>query len=180
MANQYLHPILEQLFGETFIHDYAFEDRMRMSQAAIYLLKVTGFPFEEYSYRWVTEDGPASRKLTQDLLWGQEIFPMKKIKFRKEYQDCIDQLRVVVNATERGEYSIRKWLQCISAIHYLRTYVMKWNAPIEEVVSEVERRMPTMSTHDINMKAAQWLDGLLMAPELFAAWWPSLQQTAAT
>jgi hypothetical protein len=175
MANQYLRPILDQLFGETFLHSYFYEERMQMSQAAVYLLRVMGFPLPEYSYRWVAGCGPASRALTYDLSWGEAV-PMKLVKFRKEYQDCIDRLRKVIEAGDKEPYSIAEWLQCIAALHYLRVYVMKWNAPIEEVISETERRIPHLCNHDANVMASQWLDGLEMDPELFEAWWPTLKK----
>jgi hypothetical protein len=53
---------------------------------------------------------------------------------------------------------------------------MKWNAPIEEVISETERRIPHLCNHDANVMASQWLDGLEMDPELFEAWWPTLKK----
>lgn len=159
MANRYLRPILDQLFGETFLHDYPYEERMRMAQAAVYLLKVTGFPLEEYSYRWLAEYGPASRMLTQDLTWGK-AFPMKLVNFRKEYSDCISRLREVMTSDGKGEYTIADWLQCMAAFHYLRTYVMKWGASANEVISEVERRISRLNCRAANIAAANWVEKL--------------------
>lgn len=131
-----------------------------MSQAAIYLLKVTGFPLEEYSYCWHAERGPVSRTLTYDLTWGK-AFPMKYVNFRKECSDCISRLREVMPPEKKSEYTIADWLQCMAALHYLRTYVMKWGATYAEVISEVERRLPHLNNHTANHSAAQTLDCLL-------------------
>ena len=162
-----LYPILEKLFGETFSQGYPREELSRMCQSSIYLLKIMGFPLEAYPFRWVSGCGPASRMLTYDFAWGNAI-PMGQVVFRKDFQEIIDRLRAVIERLDIETYSVADWLQCMAAIHYLRSYVMKWNASIEEVVSEVERRMPAMSAHDTNIKAAQWLDVLLMNSDFFA------------
>lgn len=130
-----------------------------MSQSAIYLLKVMGVPLPEYSYGWVAKDGPASRILTYDLDWGKAI-PIRIVKFREEYQDCIDRLCEVIRSEEKGEYTIAKWLQCIASFHYLRTYVMKWGASAAEVIAEVERRIPRLNCHEVNIAAAHWVEKL--------------------
>lgn len=162
-----LYPILEKLFGETFSQGYPHEELSRMCQSSIYLLKIMGFPLEAYPFRWVSGCGPASRTLTYDFTWGNAI-PMGQVVFRKDFQEIIDRLRAVIERLDIETYSVADWLQCMAAIHYLRTYVMKWNAPIEEVIGEVERRLTHLKNHEANLKAAQWLDVLLMNSNFFA------------
>lgn len=155
-----LYPILEKLFGETFSRDYPHEELSRMCQSSIYLLKIMGFPLEAYPFRWVSGCGPASRTLTYDFTWGNAI-PVGQVVFRKDFQEIIDRFRGVIEGLDEERYSVANWLQFIASAHYLRAYVMKWGASDNEVIAEVERRLPHLNNREANLIALRLLNRLL-------------------
>ena len=158
--DRYLRPIFEQLFGETHLLDCSREDLIRMEQASVYLLKIGGFPLEKYPFRWLAEFGPASRMLTYDCAWGQNI-PIRSIVFRKEFQTIIYRLRAAIERLNTETYSVADWLQCMAAIHYLRTYIMKWNPTVDEVIDETCRRLPRFKDRAFVADAEKQLNTLL-------------------
>ena len=98
--------------------------------------------------------------LTSDCNWANTI-PLRRVVFRKDFQEIIDRLCGVINGLDRESYSVANWLQCIASAHYLRAYVMKWGETDDELIAEVERRLPHLNDHEANLIALQLLNRLL-------------------
>lgn len=156
MANKYLLPVFNEIYGENF--SYAdFNQRMEM-QKAIYLLQDMGVPVGDYGFRWYLH-GPYSQSLQDDMHYEDGRSYIKPT-LSKEYADSIQQLHELVISNRRGKYSVSNWVECLASLHYLRKNVLSFNASDREVVEELEKRKPHLNDHDVNMVAYQLIEGL--------------------
>ena len=119
MANKYLLPVFNEIYGENF--SYAdFNQRMEM-QKAIYLLQDMGVPVGDYGFRWYLH-GPYSQSLQDDMHYEDGRSYIKPT-LSKEYADSIQQLHELVISNRRGKYSVSNWVECLASLHYLRKNV---------------------------------------------------------
>lgn len=156
MANQNLLPVFKKLYGVDFSY-YDFDQRMEM-QKAVYLLTEMGVPVGDYGFRWYLH-GPYSQDLHDDMYYenGQ---PTAEIEIFSEYEKRINKLRDVIHSDARGTYSVSNWMECIASIHYLRNNILPFNATMDDVLEELEKRKKHLDQRDVNVKAFQNAEGL--------------------
>lgn len=156
MANRSLLPVYKMLYGRNF-HYVNFDQRLEM-QKAVYLLQDMGVPIGDYGFRWY-QHGPYSQNL-QDDMYYEDGHACAKLQLSKEHSNRIDQLRSIIDDTSKGEYSTSYWVECLASLHYLRENVLAFNASETQVVSELERRKPHLSSHTANLAAYHLVEGL--------------------
>ena len=149
MANRYLLPVYETLYGHEFRYS-SFDQRMEM-QKAIYLLQDMGVPVGDYGFRWY-QHGPYSQRL-QDDMYYEDGRSYSALMLPKEYAESIDCLHSIIHSSEGENYSIAHWLECLASLHYLRENVLSFNASEEDVVCALERRKPHLNDHRTNVAA---------------------------
>ena len=156
MANRYLLPIFEALYGHTF--DYSdFDQRMEM-QKAIYLLQEMGVPAGDYGFRWY-HHGPYSQSLQDDMYYenGRMYDPLN---LSGEHNASLAKLRSVIQLHSRGPYSVSNWVECLASLHYLRENILSFGANQEEVIHALEQRKPHFNSHETNILAYQQIEEL--------------------
>lgn len=156
MANKYLLPVYKILYERDFSYS-EFEQRMEM-QKAVYLLQDMGVPVGDYGFRWYRH-GPYSQNLQDDMHYESGRI-CATLTLSKEYAESIDRLRDVIHSKKKGNYSVSHWVECLASLHYLRENLLSFNAPMEEVVAELEKRKKHLSDHSTNVSAYQLVEGL--------------------
>lgn len=156
MANRYLFPVYKKLYERDFSYS-EFDQRMAM-QKAVYLLQDMGIPVGDYGFRWCLY-GPYSQSLQEDMHY-ESGRPCAEVTFSKEYAEGIARLHDVIHSKERGNYSICHWVECLASLHYLRENLLSFNATMEEVVGELEKRKTHLNNHNTNVSAYQLVEGL--------------------
>ena len=154
MANKYLLPVFDEIYGEGFRYS-DFNQRMEM-QKAIYLLQNMGVPVGEYGFRWYLH-GPYSQSLQDDMYYENGI-KYKKIILSKEYAESVKKLRELVGSEKKGRYSVANWVECLASIHYLKHNVLSFSASDKDVVEELEKRKSHLNDHAANMNACQLVE----------------------
>ena len=156
MANKYLLPVFNEIYGESFSY-VDFNKRMEM-QKAIYLLQDMVVPVGDYGFSWYLH-GPYSQSLQDDMHY-ENGRSYTKPALSKEYADKIKQLHELVTSNQRGEYSVSSWVECLASLHYLRKNILSFTASDEDVVEELEKRKPHLNDHSVNIVAYQLVEGL--------------------
>ena len=156
MANRYLLPVYNEIYGRDF--DYSnFDQRMEM-QKAIYLLQDMGVAVGDYGFRWYLH-GPYSQSL-QDDMYYENGHSYTKMNLAKEYADSIGKLHELINSDKRGNYSVSNWVECLASLHYLRRNVLSFNASKQAVIEELEKRKPHLNNRNVNDAAYQLVENL--------------------
>jgi len=156
MANRYLLPVYNTLYGKSFSYSN-FDQRMEM-QKAVYLLQDMGVPVGDYGFRWY-QHGPYSQCLQDDMHY-ENGRSFAALTLPKEYADSIDQLYNVIHSTARGNYTVAHWVECLASLHYLHDNVLRFNATEDEVVAALEKRKPHLNDHNTNISAYRLVEGL--------------------
>lgn len=156
MANKYLLPVYKKLYERSFSYS-DFEQRMEM-QKAIYLLQDMGVPVGDYGFRWYLH-GPYSQGLQDDMHY-ESGRTCAELTLSKEYADSIAQLHDVIHSSKRGSYSISHWVECLASIRYLQENLLSFNATMDEVIAELERRKTHLNNHIVNVSAYHLVEGL--------------------
>lgn len=156
MANKYLLPVYENLYGHSFSYSN-FDQRMEM-QKAIYMLQDMGVPVGDYGFRWYLH-GPYSQSLQDDMHYenGRQCI---SLTLPKEYTESIEKLRDVINSPKKGEYSTSHWVECLASLHYLHENVLNFNSSEDEIIKELERRKSHLNNHSTNQAAYCLVKGL--------------------
>lgn len=154
MSNQYLLPLYRRLFDEEF--DYSeFDKRLKM-QKAVYLLQNMGVALGDYGFRWYFH-GPYSQELQDDMHDAMHS-PAGDDEALKHFDKRIQRLQELVQAKERGGYSVPEWMECLASLHYLRNNIMDYDADMEQTLDELERAKPQLTDRAVNAAAYQLLN----------------------
>lgn len=156
MANRYLLPVYETLYGRKFSYTN-FEQRMEM-QKAVYLLQDMGVPVGDYGFRWY-QHGPYSQRLHDDMYY-ENGRGCRAINLSKEYNESINRLRDVIHNKAGKAYSISNWVECLASLHYLSENLLSFSASKEDVVRELETRKKHLNDHETNLSAFSLVEGL--------------------
>lgn len=156
MANRYLFHVYQLLYDKEFSYD-SFDQRMEM-QKAIYLLQDMGVPVGNYGFRWY-KHGPYSQGLQDDMYFQSSRSNISFI-LSKDYTDCFKKLHNAINSTDRGNYTISHWVECLASLRYLQENLLSFDATDEEVVAALEAKKAHLNDHNTNMKAYRLLEGL--------------------
>lgn len=156
MANRYLLPVFKKVYDRDFSYSN-FDDRLEM-QKAVYLLQSMGVPVGDYAFRWY-HHGPYSQTLQDDMHY-EDGRDCAHLKINAEYARKIDQLRDIIDSPAKEPYPLRKWVECLASLHYLREYVLPHGATQEAVITELEFRKPHLDQHTVNEEAYRKMDAL--------------------
>lgn len=156
MANRYLLPIYKMLYDKEFSYSDC-DQRMEM-QKGIYLLQGMGVPVGDYGFRWYLH-GPYSQDL-QDDMYYEDGKPTAELSLSGENADSIMHLHSIIHSSERGDYSVSNWVECLASLHYLRDNMLDVSTSATEVVSELEKRKEHLNNHSANLSAFRLVEGL--------------------
>lgn len=156
MSNKYLLPVYKTLYERKFSYN-EFDQRMEM-QKAVYLLQDMGVPVGDYGFRWYLH-GPYSQSLQEDMHYESRR-PYTELTLSKEYAERITRLHDVIHAKEKENYSISQWVECLASLRYLRENILNFNATMEEVVEELEKRKDHLNNHCANVSAFKLVESL--------------------
>ena len=151
MANRYLPSLFEKIFDCPF--DKKNQTHRFQLQHSIYLLATCGFPVWDYGYRWY-RNGPIATDLISDI-FDLEEENQRPLKLYAELEQIIQEYKDIINSTKKGNYSLDMWIRCIASLKYLKNNKMDFDSTPEEVVAELERRMPYLNNHEVNLVAYQ-------------------------
>lgn len=156
MANRYLAPLYRKLYGCDFSY-FDCNKRMKM-QKAIYLLQDMGVPVGNYAFKWCRR-GLYSQELKNDMFYenGRNEY---KLSLSEENAESVALLHSVIHNPNRSEYTIGQWVELVASLHYLRKNILRYNADTDDVVTELEQRIPHLNKHDVNLLAYEIVENL--------------------
>ena len=123
MTKKYLNQIFKMVLGYNYEDSVERKDLRYMHQI-IYLLQELGFPADDYGFSWCIYE-IYSGNLQKDLMscnFNKQT--CQDIKFRKEFVEKINKLKKIIESEQKGNYSTGQWLDCLSALCYLKKYIM--------------------------------------------------------
>ena len=152
MTKKYLNQIFKMIFGCDYEHS-AENQKMIYMHRIIYLLQESGFPTGDYGFRWYFNE-PYSVNLQKDIMrYNFNKQTRENIKFRKEFVEKINKLKKIIESEQKGNYSTGQWLDCLSALCYLKKYIMPPNSSDNELLRELQRIKPYLWSQETNKKA---------------------------
>ncbi len=80
----------------------------------------------------------------------------------EEYSDSINRLYQVIHSSKKASYTISSWVECLASLHYLKQNVMSFDATVDDVVRELERRKSHLNQHNVNLLAYDLVEGLFV------------------
>ena len=149
MSNKYLMPLYHRLFGKKF--DYSDFDMRLQMQKAVYLLQNMGVDLGDYGFRWYYH-GPYSQDLQDDMYEAMKEPPTGE-EVLARFDQRIERLKKLIDADERGAYTLPQWMECLASLHYLRNNIMDYDADMDQTLDELERVKENLGNRDINASA---------------------------
>lgn len=150
MANKFLLPVYNKVFGEPFLYE-RFDNRIEM-QNMVYLLQEKGTNIGHYGFDWY-KHGLYSQALLDDM-YMENKSDYKELNYTPEAKQCIERLHKIFNdADAKEKYGVKNWTECLASIHFLRMKELKSNASEEEVLQVLTDKKPHLNDDTLNRKA---------------------------
>lgn len=136
--------LYEKIFDECFCKDNPVH-RHKMT-AAVYLLQELGGLYG-WDFIWVNYAGPISIDLRAEM----DDLSYRLINFSQDMCDHIQTVKTMLN--NPVGYASDVWAKCLASLVYLRYEIMPIYASDDEIIYDLEARIPEMSDHDANLCA---------------------------
>lgn len=136
--------LYEKIFNESFCKDNP-EHRRKM-MAAVYLLQDLGGLYG-WDFIWLNSSGLVSHDLISDM----NDLSYRLINFSSDMLDHIQTVKTMLN--NPVGYASDVWAKCLASLVYLRYEIIPIYASDDEIIYDLEARIPEMSDHDANLCA---------------------------
>lgn len=140
--------IFKELFGEDF-NKASSEDKVKL-QRSVFLLQDLGVGYG-YGFAWFS-CGVYSLAL-RNAIEGLKDNEFKPIPLAPDAVITIKELSEVINSTERNDYSVADWVNALSSLHYIRSYLLGSSSTKDEIIEYLERNKPRLNKHEVNQAA---------------------------
>ncbi len=150
MANKFLLPIYEKVFGTPFSYS-DFDHRLQM-QKMVYLLQEEGVAIGHYGFDWY-KHGPYSQALLDDMYFenGSHCIQLNYTEYADE---CIKRIKDIFHDKEaQEEYGLKNWTECLASVHFLRYKELGSDVSQDKVLEVLKERKPHLNNDYLNKKA---------------------------